>query len=897
MSKSLVIVESPTKAKTIRKFLGDNYIVEASFGHVRDLPNNASEIPEEVKKEKWTRLGINVENNFEPLYVIPASKKKKVAELKKLLKEADYLLLATDGDREGESISWHLLKVLKPKVPVKRLLFNEITKKAIDEALNNTIEIDDNLVKAQETRRFIDRLFGYTVSPLLWKKMVPRLSAGRVQSVAIRLLVERERERINFKSANYWDIKGVFSKKEKGESFEAMLSSVGGKKVALSKDFEPTTGKLLNSDNVILLNEKSAKELEAKLKKEKVVVSSIVKKDFITKPQAPFVTSSLQQEANKRLKFTAKMTMQVAQSLYENGFITYMRTDSTNLSTEALSACKTLIKKEYGEEYLSPNARVYKTQVRNAQEAHEAIRPAGSSFTPISEVKAKLGIEASKLYEMIYKRTLASQMKDALGERVNVELNCRDAIFKASGKVVKFLGHLRAYSEDESKGDKAKGEEAEGMLPKLELGEELNINSLTSLSHDTEPPYRYTEGSLIKELESRGIGRPSTWATIVDVVLSRTYAFKKQHALVPTFLGMAVTSLMEKDFSELVDYKFTANLEDDLDAIARGEKNNINYLSDFYFGNSTLGLEALVKRGEEVIDPKVACGIFIGKDGEKTIEVRIGKFGPFLTDGEVTSALPNMMCPDELTLEKAKELLEIARKGPVSLGKGKDGKNIYVKTGRFGPYVQLGENDEEPKMVSLLSNMKLEDVSLDVALKLLELPKILGVFPDNNEDIIVANGKFGPYIQAGKETRSLGDISPIEITLNEAISILHEPKRRGRGRKNTLNKELGKDLVSEETIYLKSGVYGPYVTNGKINASVPVGYNIDEISLDDAISLLQARAIKLASLENESEEKGEIKEKNNKEKNKKEKAKKETSKTKANTSKTSNSKTSKVNKN
>ena len=852
MSKTLVIVESPTKAKTIRQFLGNDYVVEASFGHIRDLPNSASEIPENVKKEKWSRLGINVNKDFEPIYVIPSNKKKKVTELKKLVKEATDLLLATDEDREGESISWHLLNVLKPKIPVKRLVFHEITKKAINDSLSNARTIDDNLVKAQETRRFIDRLFGYTVSPLLWKKMMPRLSAGRVQSVAIRLLVERERERINFKSATYSDLKGLFSKKGSSDSFEGFLSSVDGKRVAESKDFDPKTGSLLKKDDVILLNKKQADELKSKLEKSKVFVDSISKKDFITKPQAPFVTSSLQQEANRKLRFTARMTMQVAQTLYENGFITYMRTDSTNLSDEALNACKKIIKDEFGAEYLSDSTRIYKTQVKNAQEAHEAIRPAGAVFTPTSEVRAKLGVEASKLYDMILKRTLASQMKDSIGERVNVSLKCDNAIFKAVGKIIKFKGYLRAYIDEDT--ELNQGDE-DVILPNMKEGEELDIQSLLTLSHETQPPNRYTEGSLIKELESKGIGRPSTWATVVDVVLSRTYAFKKQNALVPTFLAMAVTNLMEKDFSELVDYKFTANLEDDLDAIARGEKNNISYLKDFYFGNSHLGLDELVKKGEETIDPKLACGIYIGNDGDKILEVRIGKFGPFLSDGDGnTAALPDMMCPDELTLEKAKELLETAKKGPVSLGKGEGDKNIYVKTGRFGPYVQLGENDEEPKMVSLLSNMKPEDVTLDIAKKLLELPKTLGKFPDNNEDIIVSNGKFGPYVQAGKETRSLVDVSPIEITLDDAIKILREPKRRGRGvKKASLNKELGKDTVSEEMIYLKSGAFGPYVTNGKVNASIPRGYNIDDITLEDAVTLIQARIIKLASQENEED--------------------------------------------
>ncbi len=851
MPKSLVIVESPTKAKTIRQFLGNDYIVEASFGHIRDLPNNASEIPENVKKEKWSRLGINIDNDFEPLYVIPDSKKKKVAELKKLVKNVDNLLLATDEDREGESISWHLLNVLKPKLPVKRLVFHEITKKAIQESLNSARQIDEDLVKAQETRRFIDRLFGYSISPLLWKKMMPRLSAGRVQSVAMRLLVERERERINFRSAEYWDLKGLFSKKGENSSFEANLYSINDKKVATSKDFVASTGKLNNESDVILLNDKLANELKNKLEKEAVIVSSIAKKNYITKPYAPFVTSSLQQEANRKFRFTAKRTMQIAQTLYENGFITYMRTDSTVLSQEALNAAKNLIEKEFGKEYLSDSPRLYKTQVKNAQEAHEAIRPAGSMFTSPEDVRAKLGIEAYKLYELIWKRTLASQMKDSVGVRVNVDLKCDGALFKASGKTITFAGYLRAYVEG-ADDPQAEIADQEKILPEMSEGEELNINSLQAFSHITQAPNRYTEGSLIKELETRGIGRPSTWATVVDVVLSRTYAFKKGTALVPTFLAMAVTSLMENDFAELVDYKFTANLEDDLDAIARGEKNNISYLKNFYFGNGHAGLDVLVKEGEKNIDPRIVCGITISQNDDKKIEVRIGRYGPFLTDGETTSALTEMMCPDELTSEKANELLITAKQGPRSLGTGDNGKNIYVKVGRFGPYVQLGENNEEPKMVSLLKGMNPEEISLDIALKLLELPKTLGVFPDNNENIIVSNGKFGPYIQAGKETRSLATISPIEITLNEAISLLREPKIRGRrSTVQSISKELGKDPVSEEMILVKSGRFGPYVTNGKINAAIPKSFsNIDDVTLEDAINLLQVRATKLASQEN-----------------------------------------------
>ena len=866
MSKKLVIVESPTKAKTIEKFLGKDYQVLASYGHVRDLPNNAAEIPEEVKKQKWSRIGIDVDNGFAPLYVIPDRKRKQVAELRKALKDCDELLLATDEDREGESISWHLLEVLKPKVPTKRLVFHEITKEAIQQALNSTRDIDQNLIKAQETRRLVDRLFGYTLSPLLWKKMKPKLSAGRVQSVAIKLLVERERERISFKSSTYWDLKALFSKMSSNEpldSFEAELTQLGGKRIAIGKDFDPLTGKLDNKSDVVLLDEAKAKTLKDRLLNSKATVAAIDEKPYVSKPPPPFTTSTLQQEGSRKLSFSARRTMQVAQQLYENGFITYMRTDSTTLSTEALEASRNLIAKDFGKEFLYSEPRIYKTKVRNAQEAHEAIRPSGSEFTPMQTVYAKFGAEAGKLYELIWKRTIASQMKDATGMRIGVQITCDDATFRASGKTIEFAGFLRAYVEgsDDPESDLA---DREKILPKMTVGENLDIKSLDEISHTTLPPARYTEGSLIKELERLGIGRPSTWATIVDLVLSRDYAFKKGPALVPTFLAHAVIGLMERYFTNLVDYEFTARLEDDLDAIARGEAEDKGYLHRFYFGNGHPGLQTLVKSGEETIDPRDVCGVAIGEDGTgRKVEVRIGRWGPFISNGTDRAGLPDMMAPDELNLEFAEKFLVEAAKGPQALGNDvTSGLPVYVKKGRFGPYVQLGdmkEGEDKPKMASLLAGMEPASVDMGIAMQLLSLPRTLGKNPENSEDIIAANGKFGPYIKAGTDTRSIpGDdgLNPINITLEQAIELLKQPKRRGRQTATPKNlKEVGIHPITNSPLVVKTGRFGPYVTDGKINASLPRGMDPQSLTVPDAVNLLDARAAKIASDEAEGIEK------------------------------------------
>lgn len=846
--KTLVIVESPTKAKTITKFLGKDYTVTASYGHIRDLPNSASEIPAKLKKEPWAKMGVNIEKDFEPLYIIPPKKKEQVKKLKEEIAKASSLLLATDEDREGESISWHLLDTLAPKVPVKRLVFHEITKEAIQKSLENARDIDMNLVRAQETRRVVDRLFGYELSPILWKKIAPKLSAGRVQSVAIRLLAERERERIAFRSADYWDIKADCLKSTTKEGFEAELTHVDNTRIASGKDFDPATGKLKSSDSVVLLGQKEAEALAEKLRNLEATVETVEEKPYTSTPPAPFVTSSLQQEANRKLRFSAQRTMRTAQQLYENGYITYMRTDSTTLSNEALTAARNFIQSEYGNEYLPKEARVYTTKVKNAQEAHEAIRPAGSSFTSPEVVKAALGDEAFKLYDLIWKRTVASQMENAKGTYISITLKADNAQFRSSGKTITFPGFLRAYVEG-SDDPEAELADKEKLLPVLTKGEKIGFKELKPLSHSTQPPARYTEGSLIKELEKRGIGRPSTWASVVEVVLSRAYAFKKGTALVPSFTAMAVVNMLEKHFDILLDYDFTARLEDDLDAISRGECENIGYLKSFYFGNGHPGLKDLVTNGVEHIDPRDVCGLPLGKDeAGNDVEVRVGRYGPFVSNGTQRASVPEHLAPDEVTLDKAVELLVTAEKGPESIGVHETGLNMYLKVGRYGPYVQLGESDgeEKPKMASLLKGMSLEDVTPEVATKLLSMPRDLGAHPETGDKVLSKLGPYGPYVECGKERRTIpaDGASPLEINLEQALHLLSQPKTRGRGAAAaSALKELGDDPVSGNKVELKSGRYGPYITNGVVNASVPKGVDPMNFPLAEALDLLRQREL------------------------------------------------------
>ena len=821
----------------------------ASNGHIRDLPNSAAEIPQKLKKEAWAKLGVNVEHSFEPLYVIPKEKKDHVKELKDALKDATLLYLATDEDREGESISWHLVEALQPKVPTKRLVFHEITKEAIKRSVETPRDIDSNLVRAQETRRIVDRLFGYSVSPLLWKKMGRGLSAGRVQSVSVRLLVERERARIRFHDAAYWGLKASFENSAK-ELFEAELTHVSEQRVALGKDFDPDTGKLKADERVVLLNQQSAEKLQNSLKDGTATVASVEERPYSTNPPAPFVTSTLQQESNRKLRFSAKRTMGIAQQLYENGFITYMRTDSTTLSQEALNAARSFIHETYGAQFLPNAPRIYTTQVKNAQEAHEAIRPAGERFTLPEKVKETLGIEAFKLYELIWMRTVASQMENATGTHISVQIKAGEGTFRATGKTISFAGFLRAYVEG-SDDPEAELADREKTLPALKQGESLGIASVEATEHTTQPPARYTEGSLIKELERLGIGRPSTWASIVELVLSRAYAFKKGSALVPTFTAMAVISLLENHFENVVDYAFTARLEDDLDSIARGEAENTAYLKAFYYGNGHPGLKSLVTAGETSIDPRIVCGLPLGttEDG-RAIEVRIGRYGPFLSDGTNRASVPEDTAPDELKLPVAVDMLANASRVPESLGLHPEtGEPIYLKTGPYGPYVQLGDGNKEekirPKMASLLKSMAPETVTLEEAVKLLSLPRNLGRFADLDGEVIAANGRFGPYIKCGVETRSIpAEMTPIDISLEQAIELLKQPKGRrgGAGAQPKTLCELGKHPVSERGLLIKSGRYGPYVTDGEINASLPKGIEPEALTVEQAVELLEARA-------------------------------------------------------
>lgn len=847
--RSLVIVESPTKARTIERFLGKEYVVKASNGHIRDLPQSQSEVPLKYKTAAWKDLGVDVDNDFWPLYVVPASKKQQVKELKDLVKTAKEIYLATDEDREGESISWHLLETLKPTAPIKRLVFHEITKEAIQHALATPRDIDLSLVEAQETRRIVDRLFGYRVSPLLWKKMARGLSAGRVQSVAVRLLVERERDRIKFHSASYWGLKATFAKN--GETFETELTHVGDRRVAMSRDFDPDTGLLLEKEGLFTLSGSEAEKLRAEVLTAQAKVASVEQKPFTRSPAAPYVTSTLQQDGNRKLRLSARRTMTIAQQLYENGFITYMRTDSTTLSTEALEGARKYIASNFGADYQLPAPRQYQTKVKNAQEAHEAIRPAGEDFADAARVRQQLGPEAGKVYEMILRRTLASQMPDARGTNIVVMVDAGSGRFRAAGKTVEFPGFLRAYLAGEDLTVELGGHEK--VLPAMAPGDLLKTGGVDAQERHTQPPSRYTEGALIRELERLGIGRPSTWATIVDLVLSRSYAFKKGTALVPTFTAMAVVGLLEKHFTNVVDYAFTARLEDDLDAISRGEADRNGYLRGFYFGNGHPGLKTLVEKGEEAIDPREVCGLPIGttEDGQE-IEVRIGRYGPFLSMGELRAGVPDETPPDRLTVAAAVEMLEAAAKGPEALGQDPEtGKPVFLKAGRFGPYVQLGEAEEgvKPKMASLLPGMAEAEVDLALALRLLSLPRVIGAHPETGEEVLAANGRFGPFVKSGDEIRSIppGEASPLDITLEKAVEILKQPKgRRGRAAPAAPLKELGPHPGTDKQLKILAGRFGPYVTDGEINASVPRGTAPEDVSVEQAVALLEARAIRIA---------------------------------------------------
>ncbi len=854
--KHLVIVESPAKARTISKFLGSNYQVEASIGHVRDLPAGKKDVPEKFKGESWAYLGVNVDDAFEPLYIVPTDKKKQVKKLKDALKQADHLYLATDEDREGEAISWHLQELLKPKVPVDRLVFHEITKEAISNALSATRSIDSSLVRAQETRRILDRLYGFDMSNLLWRKIGSGTSAGRVQSVAVRLIVERERARIAFVNATYWDLDAIFSTKS-GEKLEATLQSVDGRKIPNGKDFDSTTGKLKKPE-LLQLSAQESTDLATRLKSADFSVTKVEVKPFTERPRPPFTTSTLQQEANRKLGFTAQRTMSAAQRLYENGYITYMRTDSMTLSKEAINASRELVRSEYGSQFLHPDVRVYKGKVKNAQEAHEAIRPAGTPFRLPGTLRGELDSDQFQLFDLIWKRTVACQMADARKQRVSIAIEGGGASFTASGTSIEFEGFLRAYVEgtDDPAAELANREK---ILPRVDQGDAMSAEAMEPKSHTTQPPARYTEATLTKTLEEKGIGRPSTYASIIGTITDerRNYILKKGTALVPTWRAFSVTRLMEQHFSPLVDYEFTAELEDLLDSISRDEVNREEYLKKFYFGDQSddkhnVGLQSRLTAKLEEIDPKETARFSMGMPAEgphrEEVFVRVGKYGPYIEQGERKASIPDGLPPDEMNLAKAMELLESSEVEDEPIGvHPPTEKPIYLKVGRFGPYLQLGEDDDEEKRnQSILKGMALEDVTVEVACKLLELPRTLGNFPDNDEPIQAFDGRYGPYIKCDKETRSLPtDLSPLDVTLEQAIELLKQPKTRGRrAPKEPLRVYEDKSPITENEVKILDGRFGPYVTDGETNASLRKGMDPKEMTFEAALDLLAERAAK-----------------------------------------------------
>ena len=848
MAHTLVIVESPTKAKTIRGFLPKDFRVEASMGHVRDLPNNASEIPAAQKGEKWANLGVNTTNDFEPLYVVPKDKKKVVKELKDALKGADRLLLATDEDREGESISWHLLQLLSPKVPVQRMVFHEITKEAIGRALASPRDLDMQLVHAQETRRILDRLVGYTLSPLLWKKVAWGLSAGRVQSVAVRLLVQRERARRAFRSGTYWDLKARLE--QEGTLFDAKLTHVKGERIAGGSDFDENTGGLKAGSKVRLLEESEARSLQQAVESAPWRVAAVEEKPTVRRPVPPFTTSTLQQEANRKMRLSARETMRAAQGLYERGFITYMRTDSVHLSDQALQASRNCVAEKYGKEYLSPAPRQFTTKARNAQEAHEAIRPAGESFrTP-----AETGLDGRDLalYDLIWKRTVASQMADAKLTMLAVDLEAAGATFRASGKRIDFAGFFRAYVEGSDDPDAAlEGQEV--LLPSLAVGDGPACRGVESLGHTTQPPARYSEAALVKMLEKEGIGRPSTYASIIGTIVDRGYATLQNNALTPSFTAFAVTALLEEHFPDLVDTGFTARMENTLDEISQGRVSWLPYLEDFYRGDQ--GLETQVQQREGDIDPGASRTVSL--EGLPCV-VRIGRFGAYLekkrvaddgTEELIKATLPQEITPADLDADKAELILKQKAEGPESLGEDPEtGDAVYLLFGQYGPYVQRGQVSEEnpkPKRASLPKGVKPEDLSLEDALGLLRLPRLLGEHPDGGR-IEAGLGRFGPYVvhhkgKGEKDYRSLkAEDDVLAVGLSRALDLLAQPKR-GRGGRTAL-KDLGTPEGADEAIQLFDGPYGLYVKQGKVNASLPEGTTADTLTLEQAQELLAAKA-------------------------------------------------------
>ena len=876
-AKPLVIVESPAKAKTLGRFLGAKYRVEASYGHIRDLPESAAEVPKEIKDKDWGRLGVDVDQEFRPYYVVPGDKRKQVTHLKTAMKEASEVLLATDPDREGESISWHLTQVLKPKVPVRRIVFHEITESAVKEALDNPADLNENLVRAQESRRILDRLYGYTLSPLLWKKVQTGLSAGRVQSVAVRLLVEREEERRAFRSAVYWDLEATL--RADGRDFAATLVRVGDQRVAIGRDFDPLTG-ALRTENVRLLDDDATRALaDAVSRNVPWTVTSVEQKPGVERPAPPFTTSTLTQEASRKLGFSTERTMQAAQRLFQGvdtgngdmeGLITYHRTDSTTLSDKALNESARVIGEMFGREYYDEPRR-YQTKVKNAQEAHEAIRPTDFRLAP-SQLERVLDPDDWKIYDLVWKRTMASQMVDARVLRTTIEFSAdgpdgETAVLTSTGKAIEFAGFRRAYVEG-SDDPAAELEDRESILPQCAVGDRVHSNGTTPITlagvepkrHETTPPPRYTEASLIKELERLGIGRPSTYAPTIATIVRRGYVFRQGKALVPSFTAFAVTKLLRDHFGDFVETDFTAEMEDDLDEISRGERESVAFLRQFYFGDRKhRGLLPAVTRGEERADYPV-LDLGTDPDSGESLRVRIGRFGPFVQLGEGgpgrTASLPEDAAPADVTSDKALELIRAKAEGPRTLGvDSATGLNVYVMTGRYGAYVQLGdtpppapkrkgqksEKAPKPKRASLQSGMTESTITLEEALKLLSLPRVVGLHPDDNEPITTNFGRFGPYVKHGDEFRSLESEQDVfGISFEAALALLRAPKqsRRRQPAQKKVLRELSQD---GSTLRVLAGRYGPYVTDGTTNASIPRGTSPESVTFEQAAELLAAR--------------------------------------------------------
>ena len=858
MSK-LVIVESPTKARTIRGYLPEDYRVEASMGHVRDLPSSAAEIPARIKDQKWARMGVDVENNFDPIYVIPKGKQKIVTDLKRLMKDADKLLIATDEDREGESIGWHLVELLKPTVPVSRMVFHEITQDAILKAIESPRAIDMNLVRAQEARRILDRLVGYTISPLLWKKLAPKLSAGRVQSVTVRLLVDRERERRAFRPAFYRDLKALLNKRpdQPDHRFEAQLHSLDGKVLARGKDFEETTGKLTPGKDLLMLDPETAESLIEKLKTGSWRVTDIQEKSVLRNPYPPFTTATLQIEANRKLNLGAGLTMKIAQKLYENGYITYMRTDSVHLSEEAINAARSRIISDYGETFLNPTPRRYRSKDKGAQEAHEAIRPAGNEMRTTDSLPLS-GAERS-LYDLIWKRTIATQMAPARLKFQNVTIQVENAVFRANGRIVEFPGFFRAYVRGTDITDKTPPNQSPP-LPPLSIDEEVDCRELQCREHETKPPARYTEAALVKVLKDEGIGRPSTYASIINTIIKRGYVFMQRKELVPTFTAFAVTRLMEQYFTDLVDIHFTADMEKQLDNIARGEKGWLDYLTHFYLGDD--GLRSRVSKNETEISPSDLCSM---KLEDPPGEVRIGRYGPFLSwdvNGErLRTGIRPDIPPADLSPEMIKQLMKQKSEGPQKLGIDPEtGLTVYIKLGPFGPYVQKGENDNDgkkPKRIKLMKDMSMEEVTLEKALDLLQLPRELGNHPETGKVVKAGLGRFGPYIVHDGKFASLKEPhNVLDVPLETALGILAAaPDRKGGASQKSL-RDLGEHPEDGNPVRIMTGRYGPYIKHNKLNASIPNRFDPQAITLEEALELLEKKKAKKKSKQTTKGKKG-----------------------------------------